>query len=582
MIEKVIFIGDPFRGEQAENVYKIRALFSSVLRQLRVFDQVCITEINKSLDRDLWMPVWKESLKSYPNNFSASIDINGSAVIGFEVPEAELNYLSEKGVPWVNLSIHPLRFLDDLYFDIATSFAFDSQKVAASHGLIDFCANLFAKNKKSKSSEPLPKTLLVCGQHWFDRSIYFDGGFRCLDYYISQIDSLVLEFDQVLYKPHPFWMPEKIAELMRVRYQARDCVDENIYELFSSGNIHTAAAISSSILTEAPYFGIQSVFLEPRAKRYGPAISYRALLDNSEFWEEGLLGRKNSKKSFDISKGVPPNYLRRVFTSWGFVTDESRLESRVSTLEQQVRVVEAPAPEGGQRAAAAEAKALEHDQRAAAAEAKALEHDQRAAAAEAKALEHNQRAAAADAKALEQQKRIDELGGNVHYWWQQARAVEAECNALRQSASWRITAPLRFATDLAARPIHTLRAGVNAIIHRAICITERPLSRLIAVVLRRPRLSRRINLWLLRYPPLHQQLIGVAHRRGMVTGASVYTAAGYSKNVKNKITSRGERKIEASKFFYLESADASEFKQIDAETALKAIRLELKKFRGEA
>ena len=197
-------------------------------------------------------------------------------------------------------------------------------------------------------------------------------------------------------------------------------------------------------------------------------------------------------------------------------------------------------------------------------------------------LEHDQRAAAAEAKALEQQKRIDELGGNVHYWWQQARAVEAECNALRQSASWRITAPLRFATDLAARPIHTLRAGVNAIIHRAICITERPLSRLIAVVLRRPRLSRRINLWLLRYPPLHQQLIGVAHRRGMVTGASVYTAAAYSKNVKNKITSRGERKIEASKFFYLESADASEFKQIDAETALKAIRLELKKFRGEA
>lgn len=182
----------------------------------------------------------------------------------------------------------------------------------------------------------------------------------------------------------------------------------------------------------------------------------------------------------------------------------------------------------------------------------------------------------------EQQKRLPELGSNSHHWWQQASTRESVRSTLRQSASWRITTPLRIAAGLAMYPLRTLRAGVNVVVHRAICIAERPLSRLMAAVLRRPQLSQRINSWLLRYPAMYQQLVGVARRGGMVTGASVYTATGYSKNVKKKSTSRGEKKIEASKFFYLESADSSEFKQIDAETALKAIRLELKKFRGEA
>ena len=132
-------------------------------------------------------------------------------------------------------------------------------------------------------------------------------------------------------------------------------------------------------------------------------------------------------------------------------------------------------------------------------------------------------AAEAEAMVQDQQKRIDELNGNAHHWWQQACALEAERNALRQSASWRITAPLRFAAGLVTHPLRTLRSGANVIIHRAICTTERPLSRLMAAVLRRPQLSHRINSWLLRYPALYQQLIGVARRGGVVPGAPVYS-----------------------------------------------------------
>ena len=155
---------------------------------------------------------------------------------------------------------------------------------------------------------------------------------------------------------------------------------------------------------------------------------------------------------------------------------------------------------------------------------------QRAAAAEALALEHEQRADAAEVLAHDRHKRIDELGGSSHHWWQQACALEAERNALRQSASWRITAPLRFVGGLVLHPASTVRNTGNQVLHSAINISQRPLSRLMAAVLRRPQLSYRINQWLLRYPALYQQLLGVAHRGGVAQGAPVCAPPGMQPN----------------------------------------------------
>ena len=51
-----------------------------------------------------------------------------------------------------------------------------------------------------------------------------------------------------------------------------------------------------------------------------------------------------------------------------------------------------------------------------------------------------------------------------------------------------------------------------------------------AAVLRRPLLSYRINQWLLRYPALYQQLLGVAHRGRVAQAAPVYAQQGMQAN----------------------------------------------------
>lgn len=337
MISKVILIGDPYRGEQAPNIERIKGLFAPLLRQLGVEVQTCITEINCNMDRDVWIPIWEKSLATYPEFVTASLNLENTAVIGFEIPESELNYLNECNLPWINFCIHPLRFLDDLYLDVTTSFNYDMHNMKASPGLIDFCTEAIKLSSPSPLNNIRQKTLLICGQVWFDRSVYFDGKFRSLEDYLPQLDILVQQYERVLYKPHPAFESEKITEIIVQRYHAQNCANINTYDLFSSGEVHTVCAISSSVLSEAPYFGVQAIFLEPQAKCYGSAINYRSLLDNADFWERGLLGRHKVGNDLNFSTIVPPNYLRKIFGSWAFCTEEMRLQQRLEIVEVKVQ-----------------------------------------------------------------------------------------------------------------------------------------------------------------------------------------------------------------------------------------------------
>jgi glycosyltransferase involved in cell wall biosynthesis len=335
VIKKIIFMGDPFRGEQSVNVDKLKNLFAPLFRQLGVPTQTFVTKINQSKEREHWVPAWKESLSVYPPPATKVLDLDSTAIIGFETPEAELKYLSEANVPWINLSLHPLRFLDDLYFEVTTSLDYDFQHLSAGPGLINFAIGNIS-NHFGKNSEKSPKkSILICGQDWIDRSIFFDNDFRTIPDYIPKLDSLVSDFDRVIYKPHPAWAPKELEKILKQRYNAETCSMSNIYEVFVTDQIHTVCAISSSVLTEAPHFGINQVYLEPRAKRYGLAVSYRSLIDDNKFWENIFLNRRNSTTYLKISTTIPKNHLRRTFYSWGFVTDEMRLDQRIVNLEKK-------------------------------------------------------------------------------------------------------------------------------------------------------------------------------------------------------------------------------------------------------
>lgn len=125
---------------------------------------------------------------------------------------------------------------------------------------------------------------------------------------------------------------------------------------------------------------------------------------------------------------------------------------------------------------------------------------------EMQSVELRTRLASAEAHAHVQEGQVLQLSTNLNYWWSQARDLEIHLHAIQDSWSWRITKPIRFAADLINSPIESFRRGAKAVVDRFIQILQFPLSFLIAYVLRKPRLSYRVNQWILRFPKLHQKL----------------------------------------------------------------------------
>jgi len=99
------------------------------------------------------------------------------------------------------------------------------------------------------------------------------------------------------------------------------------------------------------------------------------------------------------------------------------------------------------------------------------------------------------------------------------RAISSEngISELRQSASWRITLPLRWTSGLVFDCLSAVRQVINRLICGAIESFQLPLAHVMRAVLNRPLVSYRINKWLLHYPALHQQLVGVAKRHGALS-----------------------------------------------------------------
>lgn len=108
------------------------------------------------------------------------------------------------------------------------------------------------------------------------------------------------------------------------------------------------------------------------------------------------------------------------------------------------------------------------------------------------------------------ENQISDLQAKLTRMERKAFESEREAQRLRKSVSWRITLPMRFAADLAILFFPATRRGINKVIHGTIKVSQRPLSRLISLVLETPEFSEKINGWLLRkYPALHAQLLEV-------------------------------------------------------------------------
>ena len=327
MIKNVIFIGDLCRGDQSTNINNLGIIFSPLLKKYKVESQVHITLTNNNSLIDDWIDIWSKSLASEDDTIFDEFKFSKTLVIGFEMPEWYAKYFDSKNISWLNIKIHPIRFLDDLYFDVKTSIKYDLTKHSVSDSFIDFCVQSLRLRYGVTTRDKSPSTFALFGQTPFDKSVFINGEFQSIENYFQLIDTISKGYDQVVYKPHPYSPDTTLDKKIIDRYHAKVLTNDDTYEVLLNENIDLICAISSSVLYEAPYFGLESYFLEKKSCLFGPPINFFSWLNDSTFWNK-IFGNK-SQSNIGLPFPSKPNFLRNVFCSWSYQTNERILEDRI-------------------------------------------------------------------------------------------------------------------------------------------------------------------------------------------------------------------------------------------------------------
>ncbi len=327
MINNVLFLGDLCRGEQSNNINNLALIFSPLLKKYEAEYQVHTTLTNNSSLSEEWLDLWSKSLATENTKIFDEFKFSKTLVIGFEMPEWYAKYFDSKNISWVNIRIHPIRFLDDLYFDVKSSINYDLSKHSVNDSFIDFCVQSLRLRYGVTTRNKSPSTFALFGQTPFDKSVFINGEFKSIENYFQLIDTISKDYDQVVYKPHPYSPDTTLDKKIIDRYHAKVLTNDDTYEVLLNENIDLICAISSSVLYEAPYFGLESYFLEKKSRLFGPPICFLSWLNDSIFWNK-IFGN-NSQSNIGLPFPAKPNFLRNVFCSWSYQTNERILEDRI-------------------------------------------------------------------------------------------------------------------------------------------------------------------------------------------------------------------------------------------------------------
>lgn len=257
---------------------------------------------------------------------------NAAVVIGFELAETQKRLLTQLGIPWVDLNIHPVRFGPDLFFAVQTNHPGILGALAAHHAedaAFEPWADLLAAMAVKMPIAPaIEEQVLVVGQTRVDRSLISQGRLLDLRDVAAAFHREVGPAARVLFRPHPydpgsFGMHELGLPRARIRQ-----MQQNAYLLLAQDSVRRVLGVSSSLVAEARFFGKEGVFLGPSPFRIAPTRSALGPLMHAsvveawawpDFWRDLLAPLLPVSARDGRRPSLGPNALRlalRQFWGW--------------------------------------------------------------------------------------------------------------------------------------------------------------------------------------------------------------------------------------------------------------------------
>ena len=211
-----------------------------------------------------WFDINKIKPESYDylKNFLFPTDL----VIGYELSAQMRRILTAIGVPYIDIWLHPVRFLDDILFGFGSNVpeirkALDGFVV--SQDLIYLYADRLKvqayKGFRRRNLEIPTNSAIFIGQTDNDKSVMRNGKFLSLLDFQEKFSAIAQASERIYYSRHPYMKKGDEATLEYIRsFPNCEMTEIPAYLYLAHENINTVATISSSAGIEARYFGKRS------------------------------------------------------------------------------------------------------------------------------------------------------------------------------------------------------------------------------------------------------------------------------------------------------------------------------------
>ena len=176
------------------------------------------------------------------------------------MPPWLIRLLDQHAVPYVDLRLHPVRFLDDLLFAARASvletqaallpMAVHENEVFATAGLREAMCRFISEARVPDN------TLLVAGQRRFDSTQIIDGTFFDAMPRAAEIHAICARYPAVVLKPHRLDRHHSLLEVAAgAPGRMLGVIDDNIYRMMALPQISAVLTVNSGLAYEAAYFG---------------------------------------------------------------------------------------------------------------------------------------------------------------------------------------------------------------------------------------------------------------------------------------------------------------------------------------
>jgi hypothetical protein len=248
--------------------------------------------------------------------------LEGGFCLTYEAPPYLLRLLGELGLPWLDVRVHPVRFLDDLLFAVRASEpatqaallagAVDEGVVLASAGLIEAMGQLI-----SDAAVP-DDTLVVVGQRPFDVTQIVGDGFFDAGAHLAEIARICAAHRSVVLKPHPSGDAHSLLLAAARAPNLLGTIGDNLYRMLALPQVASVLTVNSSVAYEAPFFGKRVHTLAPLPIR----VAWR-----------GAAAAEGTHASWDTAL-LMPDFWRRILAPHAPVTPEdgARLPDKPNRL----------------------------------------------------------------------------------------------------------------------------------------------------------------------------------------------------------------------------------------------------------